>query len=297
MGSHRLRFNLARFQRGDKPLTKSQKEQIPNKMQIPNKIHIGMNNKSYESVLNNKVEGENAMGGTPMMVIDEEWFIDKNLDLTLVAKVKIFESLLNLRVICNQEGFEDMTIRYLGGFQVALEFKHAHAREQFQNHVGESSWFTSIIPWWGELLFIEDPNDNNLWQKILCVKTKWEGFIMESFIILIKGKISVIQAREIIGWNPEFIDEDNENDSHSEVESEFTLASKELDLEDKTENGLYADLEQEFKEKEGGKLDDPFGLYDLLKKGNQYQENSKEESDNLSKPPGFKFRVTDEVMK
>ena len=63
-------------------------------------------------------------------------------------------------------------------------------------------------------MFIEDPNDNNLWRKRLCVKTNWDGFRMESFKIVIKGKISVIRAREIIGWNPEFIDEDNENDSH-----------------------------------------------------------------------------------
>ncbi|GJZ35427.1 hypothetical protein Tco_0581244 [Tanacetum coccineum] len=147
------------------------------------------------------------------MVIDEECFIDKNMDLTLVAKVKSFESLPNLRVIYNQEGFEDMTIRYLGGFWVALEFMHAHACEQFQNHAGESSWFTSIIPW-----------------------SK-------------SGGISVIRAREIIRWNLEFIDEDNENDSHSEVESEFKLGSKELGSEDKAANGLYDELEQEVKEK------------------------------------------------
>ncbi|GKF24876.1 hypothetical protein Tco_0080770, partial [Tanacetum coccineum] len=71
-------------------------------------------------------------------------------------------------------------------------------------------------------------------------------------------------------WNPEFIDEDNENDSHSELESEFTLGSKELGSEDKAENRLYDELEQE--------------------------ENSKEDSDNLSKPPVFEFRVTDKVM-
>ncbi|GJT24730.1 RNA-directed DNA polymerase, eukaryota [Tanacetum coccineum] len=108
--------------------------------------------------------------------------------------------------------------------------------------------------------------------------------------------ISVIRAREIIGWNLEFIDEDSENDSHSEVESDFTLGSKDLGSEDKAENGLYDELKQEVKEKERGNLDDPFGLYDLLKKGNQHQENSKEDSDNLSKPPGFEFRVTDKVM-
>ncbi|GKB75656.1 RNA-directed DNA polymerase, eukaryota, partial [Tanacetum coccineum] len=61
-------------------------------------------------------------------------------------------------------------------------------------------------------------------------------------------------------------------------------------------NGLYDELEHEVKEKEEEKSDDPFGLYDLLKKGNQHQENSKEKSDNLSKPPGFEFRVTYKVM-
>ncbi|GJW60642.1 hypothetical protein Tco_0109977, partial [Tanacetum coccineum] len=64
----------------------------------------------------------------------------------------------------------------------------------------------------------------------------------------------------------------------------------------RSENGLYDKLEHEVKEKEEEKSDDPFGLYDLLKKGNQHQENSKEKSDNLSKPPEFEFRVTYKVM-
>ena len=50
----------------------------------------------------------------PVMVIDDECLIDKNLELTLVAKVKDFKSLPNLRVVCNYEGFKDVTIRYLG---------------------------------------------------------------------------------------------------------------------------------------------------------------------------------------
>nr|GEW02867.1 RNA-directed DNA polymerase, eukaryota [Tanacetum cinerariifolium] len=190
---------------GDKPPTNLQKGQIPNK------IHTGMNNKSYASVLNNKVEGENATGGTPMMVIDEECFIDKNMDLTLVAKVKSFKSLPNLRVICNQEGFEDMTIWYLRGFWVALEFKHAHACEQLQNHSGASSWFTSIIPWSKDFTVDERVS----WVDIEGVlSVAWTSKTFEK----IAQRILVIRAREIIGWNPEFIDEDNENDSHSEGE-------------------------------------------------------------------------------
>ncbi|GJZ21484.1 RNA-directed DNA polymerase, eukaryota [Tanacetum coccineum] len=245
MGNYRLRFNLARFQRGNKPPSNTQKGHI----HVPHKINtVTMINKSYASALNKKGEGENTSGGTQVVVIDEECFIDKNLDLTLVAKVKSFESLPNLKVICNQEGFKDITIWYLGGFWVALEFMNAHACEKFRNHAGASSWFTLIIPWSKD--FIVDERVS--WVDI-------EGVL-----------ISVIHAREIIRWNLEFIDEDNENDSNSDVERS--------------------------ERKRGGKSDDPFGLYDLLNKGNQHEESTKEESDSLSKPPGFEVRVTNEDM-
>ncbi|PWA64388.1 ARM repeat superfamily protein [Artemisia annua] len=146
-------------------------------------------------------------------------------------------------------GFENVTIRYLGGFWVSLEFLDTHARVKFQEHTGVETWFSVIQPWsnefrveervswvdvegipsvawttktfskianrWGELLFEEDPNDNNLWCKRLCVVTKSKDFIMETFKIIIKGKVSVIRVREIIGWNPEFVEEDNETSTDS----------------------------------------------------------------------------------
>lgn len=48
---------------------------------------------------------------SPALVLDESFFVNKYFDLTLVDKVKHFESLPNLKVICNNEGFQNVTIR------------------------------------------------------------------------------------------------------------------------------------------------------------------------------------------
>nr|GEV36318.1 RNA-directed DNA polymerase, eukaryota, reverse transcriptase zinc-binding domain protein [Tanacetum cinerariifolium] len=68
---------------------------------------------------------------------------------------------------------------------------------------------------WGELVFTKDSDDNNLWRKRLCVLIKFEDIIMESFKIIIKGRVTVIRAREIIGWIPDFMEEENETSSDS----------------------------------------------------------------------------------
>ena len=82
----------------------------------------------------------------------------------------------------------------------------------------DSKKFTKIAGRWGELLYAEDPNDNNLWRKRVCLKTKMEEFIMDSFKIIIKGNVHGLRAREINGWNPEFIEDESE--SSTDVESE-----------------------------------------------------------------------------
>nr|GEW57713.1 hypothetical protein [Tanacetum cinerariifolium] len=141
----------------------------------------------------------------PVMVIGEECFADKNLDFTLVAKVKNFESIPNLRVICKKEGFENLTIRYLGVEDRVIWVDVEGIPFVAWTH----NTFKKIASKWGELLFVKDLNDNNLWRKRMYVITKIEEFIMETFKKFIKGTMSMIRAREIIGWNPEFILDDD----------------------------------------------------------------------------------------
>ncbi|GKA67712.1 hypothetical protein Tco_0767629, partial [Tanacetum coccineum] len=124
-----------------------------------------------------------------VIVIDEVCLSDKNSELNLVAKVKTFDSMPNLRSIFKDEGFEYVTIRYLGGFWVSLEFTDIHARDSFKRHedvegIPLVAWtnktFMKIAKRWGELGFTEDSDDNDLWRKRLCVVTKVKDFIIKS---------------------------------------------------------------------------------------------------------------------
>lgn len=84
---------------------------------------------------------------SPDLVLDDSCLVDKSFELTLIGKVKEFESLLNLRVICNNEGFQYVTMCYVGDFWISLEFDSTDARDKFQKHDGILSWFSYIVPW------------------------------------------------------------------------------------------------------------------------------------------------------
>lgn len=138
----------------------------------------------------------------PALTLDNSCLLDRDYSLILVRKVKEFGILPNLREIFDKEGFDQMLIRYMGGFWVALEFQSIKAKDKFKKRRGVSSWFSLILPWtkyfvvddrviwvdiegvpsiawtynsfskiakmWGELLYAEDLNDNNLYHKRLC---------------------------------------------------------------------------------------------------------------------------------
>lgn len=224
-------------------------------------------------------------------------------------------------------------IRYLGGFWVAVDFLDIHARAMFQTHEGVQSWFDTVKPWypefkvddrvawvdveglpsvawthatfnklayrWGRLLFVEDPTNNNLWRKRMCVVTRMEDFIMESFKIIIKGNVYTIRAREVTGWTPDFIEVESEEGSDEGNEASVDS----LPFTDKC-SGIEGNGEQlddmlhEHKQPAGNESDDPFGIYDILHK-EELAQNKKSEhgtSDDPSHPPGFTKSV-EEVIK
>lgn len=186
----------------------------------------------------------------PWILLDDICLIFKDLSLTLVAKVKEFSSLETLREICDNESFNNMIVSYLGGFSVFLEFSSSDAKDKFKKHWGVSYWFFVIFPrmktfvidervfWvdvdgippvscssnmftkieskWGNLMYVKDPDDNNLCRKRLCIKTTLDCLIMESFKVAICGKIFVARPREIMRWNPEYIVNSYDLDSNKE---------------------------------------------------------------------------------
>nr|GEY86507.1 RNA-directed DNA polymerase, eukaryota [Tanacetum cinerariifolium] len=140
--------------------------------------------------------------------------------------------------------------------------------EKFKSHVGVGSWFSSL-------------------DKRICIKTKMEQNIFETFKIIIKGKVFWIRAKEVSGWIPDFLDEDEEDEEEDESDEDL-LDNDPIHEEPKHYN------KSNFEEGEI-QSEDPFHIYNLLvkkpKNDNKEDESSKA---TLKYPPGF---TPDDVLR
>ncbi|GJY17441.1 hypothetical protein Tco_0388932, partial [Tanacetum coccineum] len=80
-------------------------------------------------------------------------------------------------------------------------------------HARTPNTFTKIGLKWGEVMGIEDPDEYALYKKRLCIKTKLETSIFESFKVIVQGKVYWVRAKEVNGWYPEFRKDKYESDS------------------------------------------------------------------------------------
>nr|GFA63167.1 nucleotide-binding alpha-beta plait domain-containing protein [Tanacetum cinerariifolium] len=72
----------------------------------------------------------------PALVLVDSCAHEPDLALSLVGKLKEFGPLPNLNKILVEEGFLDITIRYLGGLWVILQFSLKISKDNFMLHVG-----------------------------------------------------------------------------------------------------------------------------------------------------------------
>nr|GEV65319.1 RNA-directed DNA polymerase, eukaryota, reverse transcriptase zinc-binding domain protein [Tanacetum cinerariifolium] len=243
--------------------------------------------KSYVNV----IKASNMAGhmNTPAIVLDEECVNLIDLLNSLMGSVKEFSSLTNLKMTLLNEGFVDLTVRYLGELWVLLEFSSSKTKEAFRDNVGVGSWFLELrkasldihpdrrIVWvevegislklwtkntfrriakkWGDLIDVGDMNENCLHSKRICLFTKSPSNIFETFKIIFQGKVFWIRAKEVPGWVFKLLEE-------SEYE----------------EQSVDGSMEDVNKWAEKDKSDDPFGLYSLLNK------NAKVKKDKFHSP-------------
>ncbi|GJQ88887.1 RNA-directed DNA polymerase, eukaryota [Tanacetum coccineum] len=80
----------------------------------------------------------------PTLVLDDSCFNNADFSLLLVGKVKEFGSLTNLKVLLEEEGFTDITMRYMGGLWVLFQFLSNSTKVNFMSHTGVNSWFTKM---------------------------------------------------------------------------------------------------------------------------------------------------------
>ncbi|GKA42667.1 RNA-directed DNA polymerase, eukaryota [Tanacetum coccineum] len=146
----------------------------------------------------------------------------------------------------------------------------------------------------------------SMYSRRLCIKTKWEQNIFETFKIIIKGCIFWICAKEVSGWIPNFVEEEDEEDGSDEdsVENELHGDIHKVEMQGLSEDDsnveavpetYFNQTNEASKHESDGRIeegeiqsDDPFNLNVLLQKKNRNISNEKEKSsDTLKYPPGF----------
>ncbi|GKE92025.1 nucleotide-binding alpha-beta plait domain-containing protein, partial [Tanacetum coccineum] len=142
----------------------------------------------------------------PALVLDDTCLNQRDVSTALMGKVKEFGSLSNLKMVLANEGFDNIKLKYMGGLWVMIEFLSDASKENFKANVGVNSWFSHIqqastslhiderVTWvdiegiplkawtlntfkrivskWGELLHVEDQEEDCFYIKRICFKTK-----------------------------------------------------------------------------------------------------------------------------
>ncbi|GKA03477.1 nucleotide-binding alpha-beta plait domain-containing protein [Tanacetum coccineum] len=286
VGRSKFHANVARFKREymkgsvnvDKTKNESNKRKFDGSHKNVENTVIG---KSFVSVVKTSrmpIDKESP----PAIVLEDDCLNAKDLTLSLMGRVKEMASLVNLKkALCN-EGFDVVKISYLGELWVLLEFETAKAKDSFRGNVGVGSWFSVIKQAYAEFVpeDVDDYDESNLHSKRICILSKVCEHIHESFKIVFRGKVYWVRASEVLGWTPEFSEEEEED----ELSVEDNYDGRINDLE--ANNGIGESDVEEVLETLFSK--DPFGLYPLLNKENiELARKVTEEDHSLSHPPGF----------
>nr|GEY08680.1 nucleotide-binding alpha-beta plait domain-containing protein [Tanacetum cinerariifolium] len=199
-----------------------------------------------QKMVRERLKGDGDVEMPPVVVLDDDCLLPRNLSRSLLGRVKEFVSLANLKMTLSNEGFMDIKIHYMGEFWVLLEFSSEESKEKFRDNVSIGSWFSHIndasmefqtekrIAWveiegipfklwpdntfrriaakWGELLDVDDQEETCFHSKRLCIHTKLDRNILEEFKVSNRGKVYWIRANETLGWVSDFADDSDVDD-------------------------------------------------------------------------------------
>nr|GEZ35681.1 nucleotide-binding alpha-beta plait domain-containing protein [Tanacetum cinerariifolium] len=207
-----IKANIAQFQRNtsfvDKSVLNNGVNTTRNKVNPTPKVSLKTNmnvrgDSSYVGIVKNElISNANNLLSDVVLVIGEECLNDKNFALSLFGRVKEFASMANLKVAIGNEGFEEISIKYMGEQWVLLEFQSVETLNKFKSNVSIASWFSYII---------NASNEFEVDGRIAWVK-------VEGVPLKLWGKSYWIWANETVGWVPDFTDEDEDeevNDTYS----------------------------------------------------------------------------------
>nr|GFA05507.1 RNA-directed DNA polymerase, eukaryota, nucleotide-binding alpha-beta plait domain protein [Tanacetum cinerariifolium] len=237
---------------------------------------------------------------SPTLMLDDSCVIERDLSKHAMGRVKDINSIPNLQSLLMDEGFPDVKLMYIGGMWVMLEIDKVDTKMKLLQQTGVNSWFQVLqdavhdfvsdehIVWvdiegiplnvwsretflrigkkWGETMDIEDNFDSSFGRKRLCIRVKHADSKLEKFKIIFRGKVFMHS------------EEDSDDDSDAEGVSETIFGDNSSPL-----NNCSGGMKEQ-------KSEDPFSIYDLLKK--HQLDGARESSPSLSHPPGFTPEVS-----
>nr|GEY45253.1 RNA-directed DNA polymerase, eukaryota [Tanacetum cinerariifolium] len=244
------------------------------------------------------------------LVLDDSCLANRDLSRHVMGKVKDFTSIPNLHTILADEGFSGAKLTYFGGTWVMIEFDKVDTKEHLMKHTGVNSWFLVIK----EVVDDFVSEDRIVWVDIEGVPLNaWsrETFVtigknLESFKIIVKGKVYMVRAKELFTWNPVFMVH-KERECTSDVE--YLHEPLNNNVNDEEYGDEYASDVNEVPKtifgansssnthsngpRDEQQSEDRFSLYDLLNKKKAREIN--EPSPSLSHPPGFTPKVLEKT--
>ncbi|GJY18063.1 RNA-directed DNA polymerase, eukaryota [Tanacetum coccineum] len=158
---------------------------------------------------------------------DDSCISDKYFSLSIMGKVKDITSLPNLYVILEKEGFQNLSLAYLGGLWVLIETVSSSSKEKLlivhvlglPLKVWTRYTFAKAASKWGDLVEWEDLAEKSLFCKRLCVKTKLSEIIVECFKVIVECLVYWVHAKEMEAWDP-FICNDSYESKSSDDEDD-----------------------------------------------------------------------------
>ncbi|GKC09532.1 RNA-directed DNA polymerase, eukaryota [Tanacetum coccineum] len=276
----KLHANKARFQR---PPQNSSNVQYSNKGDEKPASNVGNKDSGIQGYSNSYIHvvrrrtinaGEESK---PTIVLDESCLNQNDFSTSLMGKVKEFSSLTNLKVVFANVGFDNIKLKYMGRYWVMIEF-------QLEDLKKDETCFHS---------------------KRICIETKLVENIFKSFKIISKGIVFWLRAKEVSGWIPDFVkdeEEDNDFEDGTRDDGLDVENADKLNFEDVAGDNEVEEVSETIFEKEQSqdhKMDDcnigqsemrsedPFNIYDLLNKKQDTVNGGTNSNNTMKYPPSF----------
>ncbi|GKA73080.1 RNA-directed DNA polymerase, eukaryota [Tanacetum coccineum] len=207
----------------------------------------------------------------------------------VLVKARDVHLTLNINKVLRKEGFSDFHAKYIGGMWLWLEFDSVESCTKLQSNKEMAWYFTQIkhiaAPGVNLFLLMTIQCGKPLASGRVCIRSKIHGHIKETCKVMIKGKVHYVRVKEFAGWVPDMEAGDGVQDALDVEEGE--IPAKDVAKTEEVKNS-----QSFFWEKDNGKEDhntSPSSTeYNYTTNLNSKSPNIPcEESDSLSKPPGF----------